>query len=80
MTALAVKAMAELGYWPSLIGETLGIPQTTVNDIIEGRGPWQELPRNAHLEAIKARFKQAMEEGRGCARNAGPSETREQTL
>ena len=62
VTALAVKAMAELGYWPSLIGETLGVAQTTVNDIIQGRGHWQELSFNAQFEAMKARFKLAMEE------------------
>ena len=63
IAALAVKAMAELGYWPSLIGEALGVASATVTDIIQARGPWQELSCNAQFEPLKTRFKQAMEEG-----------------
>jgi hypothetical protein len=38
--------MGEVGFSVALISEVADLPRQTVNDIVQGRGIWQEMPRN----------------------------------
>jgi hypothetical protein len=44
--AVLAKVMGEVGFSVALISEVADLPRQTVNDIVQGRGIWQEMPRN----------------------------------
>ena len=55
-TAILAKVMHELGFELGLIVTASGLPRGTVKDIIQGNGPWREMPRNELYDLTKKRL------------------------
>jgi hypothetical protein len=54
--------MHEMGFPPGLIAELSQIPRKTVGDIIRGRGPWAQMPRNELHDTIREQLRVLIEE------------------
>ena len=51
--AILTKVMHEMGFPPAWIAELAQLPRKTVDDIVRGRGPWGEMPRNELHDKIR---------------------------
>src|SRR5262245_15184354 len=51
--AVLAKVMHEMGFPPSWIAELSHIPRKTVDDIIKGKPPWVEMPRNELYDRLR---------------------------
>ena len=58
---ILVKVMAEVGFAPGLIAHTSGLPNETVRDILQGRKPWDQMPRTELYELTRVRLIQAID-------------------
>ena len=59
--AVLAKVMAEMGFELGLIAEITGLRRSTVNDIIQGHGPWQQMPQNELFEITRLRLIKAID-------------------
>jgi predicted transcriptional regulator len=59
--AVLAKVMAEMGFEPEMIAQITGIPRSTVNDIIQGHGPWSQMPQTELFETTRLRVRRAIE-------------------
>jgi hypothetical protein len=48
--------MGEVGFPVALISEITELPRQTVNDIVQGRCVWQEMPRNELYATLRERL------------------------
>lgn len=51
-----------MGFPPVWIAELAQIPRKTVDDIINGRGPWAEMPRNELYDRTREQLKVLIEQ------------------
>src|SRR5215467_12994245 len=61
-SAVLAKVMHEMGFPAALIAELAQLPRKTVDDIIRGRGPWGEMPRNELYDTIREQLKVFIEQ------------------
>ena len=61
-SAVLAKAMHEMGFPAALIAELAQLPRKTVDDIIRGRGPWAEMPRNELYDSTREQLKVLIEQ------------------
>lgn len=59
--AILVKVIAEVGFTLGLIAHTSGLPNETVRDILQGRKPWDQMPRNELYELTRVRLIQVID-------------------
>ena len=45
-----------MGFQVALISQVADLPRQTVNDIVQGRGIWRELPRNELYATLRERL------------------------
>jgi hypothetical protein len=60
--AVLAKIMHEMGFPPAWIAELPQIPRKTVDDIINGRGPWAEMPRNELYDTTREQLRALIEQ------------------
>jgi plasmid maintenance system antidote protein VapI len=60
--AILAKVMHEMGFSPAWIAELSHVPRKTVDDIINGRGPWAEMPRNELYDRTREQLKVLIEQ------------------
>lgn len=48
--------MGDMGFGVALISQVADLPRQTVNDIVQGRGIWRELPRNELYATLRERL------------------------
>jgi hypothetical protein len=53
--------MDEMGFPPAWITELSQIPRKTVYDIIRGKGPWSEMPRNELYDRTREQLRVLIE-------------------
>lgn len=51
-----------MGFEPGLIVTASGLPRGTVKDIVEGHGPWQQIPQNELFEITRLRLIKAIDD------------------
>ncbi len=51
-----------MGFELGLIATASGLPRGTVKDIIQGNGPWQQMPRSELHELIRPRLIKAIDD------------------
>jgi hypothetical protein len=56
------KVMHEMGFPLAWIAELSQIPRKTVDDIIKGKGPWAEMPRNELHDRIREQLRVLIEQ------------------
>ena len=56
------KVMWEMGFEPGIITKVAGLRRSTVNDIIQGHGPWQQMPQNELYELTRLRLIRVLDE------------------
>ncbi|MFQ5853426.1 MAG: hypothetical protein ACE5JU_22940 [Candidatus Binatia bacterium] len=54
--ATLARVMGEMGFGVALISQIADLPRQTVNDIVQGRGIWRELPRNELYATLRERL------------------------
>ena len=60
--AVLAKVMHEMGFPAGLIAELSQIPRKTVDDIITGRGPWGQMPRNELYDRTREQLRILIEQ------------------
>ena len=60
--AVLAKVMHEMGFPPAWIAELSQIPKKTVDDIIEGNGPWSQMPRNELYDRTREQLRILIEQ------------------
>ena len=60
--AILAKVMWEMGFEPGIITKVVGLRRSTVNDIIQGHGPWQQMPQNELYELTRLRLIRVLDE------------------
>lgn len=60
--AVLAKVMWEMGFEPGLIAKVAGLPRGTVKDIIQGNGPWRQMPRSELYELTRLRLIRVIDE------------------
>jgi len=48
--------MGDMGFQVGLISQVADLPRQTVNDIVQGRGIWREMPRNELYATLRERL------------------------
>jgi len=61
-SAVLAKVMHEMGFTAAWIAELSQVPRKTVDDIIRGRGPWGEMPRNELYDRTREQLKVLIEQ------------------
>ena len=61
-SAVLAKVMHEMGFPAAWIAELSQVPRKTVDDIIRGRGPWAEMPRNELYDRTREQLKVLIEQ------------------
>ena len=61
-SAVLAKVMHEMGFPAALIAELAQLPRKTVDDIIRGRGPWYQMPRNELYDRTREQLKVLIEQ------------------
>lgn len=51
--ALQVKTLSDLGKTQTEIAKTVGVPQTTISDIMSGKGRWAQIQHGAWFETYR---------------------------
>jgi hypothetical protein len=59
--AVLAKVMHEMGFPAAWISELSHVPRKTVDDIINGRGPWAEMPRNELCDRTREQLRLLIE-------------------
>ena len=59
--AVLAKVMSEMGFDAGIIAGVVKLPRGTVADIIDGNGPWREMPQNEYFGIMRLRVKAALE-------------------
>jgi hypothetical protein len=54
--------MHEMGFPPAWIAELSHVPRKTVDDIIQGRGLWAEMPRNELYDRAREQLRVLIEQ------------------
>jgi hypothetical protein len=61
-SAVLAKVMHDMGFPPAWIAELSHVPRKTVDDIINGRGPWSQMPRNELYDSTREQLKVLIEQ------------------
>ena len=60
--AVLAKVMHEMGFPPTWIAELSHLPRKTVDDIIKGHGPWDQMPRNEVYDRTREQLRVLIEQ------------------
>jgi hypothetical protein len=60
--AVLAKVMAEMGFDLGLIVTASRLPRGTINDIVQGNGPWQQVPRSELFEITRLQLIRAIDD------------------
>jgi integrase len=59
--AVLAKVMHQMGFNLELITTASGLPRATVKDIVEGNGPWRQMPQTELFEITRLRLLRAID-------------------
>jgi hypothetical protein len=60
--AVLAKIMREMGFELRLISTASGLARGTVKDIVEGNGPWRQMPQTELFKTTRLRLLRAIDE------------------